>query len=157
MAEDLKFEEYKLHLERAQKLSERRQTTTQTYLTISTAIFGAISFLIKDSGLHHWALAGVVLPLFSVGIIACSIWLQIMKRIEKFLNWQYQCLREMENDLPDSYEMLIKENDQFYAPAKAGKKFMSFSLQEAWLPRLLIILFGLYAVGMILAAAFGWL
>jgi hypothetical protein len=77
---DIKFEEYKLHLERVQKLSERRQTTSQIYLTLSTAIFGTISFLIKDSGLHNWALVGTAIPLFLVGILACNIWLQILKR-----------------------------------------------------------------------------
>jgi hypothetical protein len=157
MAENLKFEEYKLHLERAQKLSERRQATTQTYLTISTAIFGAISFLIKDSGLHRWALAGTILPLFIVGIIACSIWLTIMVKMELFLDWQYDRLREMENGIPGSEKILGKENEQFYEPSKGRKKKFSFSLQEAWLPRLLILLFCLYAAGMIISAWFGWL
>lgn len=157
MAENLKFEEYKLHLERAQKLSERRQATTQTYLTISTAIFGAISFLIKDSGLHHWALVGTAIPLFSVGILACSIWLRIMKKIEVFLNWQYDRLREMEEGIPGSSKILIAEDKEFYSTKKSKKKFLSFSLQEAWLPRLLIILFSLYAAGMIVGAACNWL
>ncbi len=157
MAESLKFDEYKLYLERAQKLSERRQATTQTYLTISTAIFGAISFLIKDSGLHHWALVGMVLPLFAVGILACVIWLRILRKIEVFLNWQYKRLREMEKGIPGSFGLLEAENKEFYAAKVEQKKKFSFSLHEALLPLLLIILFALYAAGMILGAALGWL
>ena len=151
-----KFEEYKFINERAQKLSERRQTTTQTYLTISTAIFGAIAFLIKDSGLHRWALVLTALPLFCVGILACSIWLGIMTKLEIFLDWQYDRLREMEQEMPGSSMILKKENERFYEPQKDKKKF-SFTLQEAWLPRLLIILFGLYSAAMIVSACFGWL
>ncbi len=152
-----KFEEYKLLNERAQKLSERRQTTTQTYLTINTAIFGAVAFIVKDSGLTGWALVLVAVPLFIVGIIACAIWLGIMNKIELFLDWQYDRLRELENEMPGSSKILNDENTKFYEPIKDGKKKFSFSLQEAWLPRLLIFLFGLYAVAMIVSVYKGWL
>ena len=151
-----KFEEYKLLNERAQKLSERRQTTTQIYLTISTAIFGAIAFLIKDSGLHRWALVLTAVPLFCVGILACIIWLGIAKKLEIFLDWQYDRLREMEQEIPGNTMNLTRENKEFYEPIPGKKKF-SFTLQEAWLPRLLMLLFGLYVVAMITGACFGWL
>jgi hypothetical protein len=151
-----KFEEYKLLNERAQKLSERRQTTTQTYLTINTAIFGAAAFLVKDSGLHGWALVLITLPLFTVGILACAIWLGIANKLEKFLDWQYDRLREMEQAIPGNSMILTRENQEFYEPVP-GKKRFSFTLQEAWLPRLLIILFTLYAAALIFSAIFGWL
>ncbi len=152
-----KFEEYKLLNERAQRLSERRQTTTQTYLTINTAIFGAVAFIVKDSGLSGWSLVLVALPLFIVGVTACFIWLGIMKKMEVFLDWQYDRLREMESEIEGSFKILTKENEFFYEPKKGGKKRFSFTLQEAWLPRLLIVLFILYAAAMIISACFGWL
>ena len=37
-----KFEEYKLFSELVQRLSERRQTASQTYLTVNTAAFGVL-------------------------------------------------------------------------------------------------------------------
>ena len=151
-----KFEEYKLLNERAEKLSERRQTTTQIYLTINTAIFGAVAFLIKDSGLRGWALVLTAVPLFCVGVLACIIWLGIAKKLEKFLDWQYDRLREMEQEIPGSSMILTRENKEFYEPTPGKKKF-SFTLQEAWLPRLLMLLFGLYAAAMILSAWAGWL
>lgn len=151
-----KFEEYKLLNERAQKLSERRQTTSQTYLTIITAIFGASAFLITDSGLHHWALVLAAIPMFCIGILACGIWLGIMTKLETFLDWQYDRLREMEQAMPGSFMILTKENERFYEPQKGTKKF-SFTLQEAWLPRLLIVLFGLYGVALLVSALGGWI
>lgn len=151
-----KFEEYKLLNERAQKLSERGQTTSQTYLTIITAIFGASAFLITDSGLHHWALVLATVPLFCVGILACRLWLGIMTKLEVFLDWQYDRLREMEEGLPGSFKIFTKENKRFFEPKKNVKKF-SFTLQEAWLPRLLIILFGLYGAALVISAYFSWI
>ncbi|KAF0109215.1 MAG: hypothetical protein FD146_259 [Anaerolineaceae bacterium] len=152
-----KFEEYKLLNERAQKLSERRQNTTQIYLTINTAIFGAVAFIVRDSGLSGWPLVLVALPLFAVGILACFIWLGIMNKIELFLDWQYDQLRNMEEEIPGSSKILNAENKKFYEPIKNGKKKFSFSLQEAWLPRLLIFLFILYASAMIVSVCNGWL
>jgi hypothetical protein len=152
-----KFEEYKLLNERAQKLSERRQTTTQTYLTINTAIFGAVAFLLKDSGLHGWALVLISVPLLCVGVLACSIWLGIANKLENFLDWQYDRLREMELEMPGNAMILTRENKEFYEPVPGGKKKFSFTLQEAWLPKLLMVLFGLYAAAMIVSAGLGWL
>ena len=50
----------------------------------------------------------------------------------------------------------IKPNERFYEPQKDKEKF-SFTLQEAWLPHLLIILFGLYGATMLVSACFGWI
>ena len=91
-----KFDEYKLLYERTEKYSERRQATSQTYLTINTAIFGAIAFLVKDSGLKGWSLITAISPLFIVGMLIRVIWLSIILNLEKILNWQYKQLREME-------------------------------------------------------------
>jgi hypothetical protein len=150
-----KFEEYKLLNERAQKLSERRQITTQTYLTINTAIIGAVAFLIKDSGLQGWALLFIALSLFLVGLAACTIWLRITIQLEKILDWQYDRLREMEAEAPKSSRIFTRENEAFFE--KGGRKIFSFSLQEAWLPAMLMILYGLYTTAMILAVSKGWL
>jgi ABC-type dipeptide/oligopeptide/nickel transport system permease component len=150
-----KFEENKLLNERAQKLSERRQSTSQTYLTIITAIFGASAFLITDSALHYVALVLAAIPMFCIGILVCILWLNIMTKLEIFLDWQYDRLREMEKDLLGSFMILTNENKRFYEPKKNEKRF-SFTLQEALLPRLLMILFGLYAIGLIVSAILGW-
>lgn len=43
-----KFDEYKFFAENTHHLSERRQATTQSYLTVNTAIFAVLVFLVKD-------------------------------------------------------------------------------------------------------------
>ncbi|MGD2148194.1 MAG: hypothetical protein PVH41_16000 [Anaerolineae bacterium] len=63
-----RFEEYKLFSDRVQRLSERRQLTSQTYLAVNTAVLGVMAFLIRDAGLRSWGLVAVVLPLFLVGL-----------------------------------------------------------------------------------------
>ena len=151
-----KFEEYRLLYERTQKLSERRQTASQIYLTINTAIFGGIAFLAKDSGFQGWILTLGFLSLFAFGILVCSIWLSILLKLEKFLKWQYGQLREMEKGIPGSFQLFTKENNALYRPKKGEEKF-SFSLLEARLPIILIAAYGLFGLGFIIAAWIGGL
>ncbi|HTP01681.1 MAG TPA: hypothetical protein VMJ64_09925 [Anaerolineales bacterium] len=146
-----KFEELKFLHEKTETFSERRQTTTQTYLTINTAIFGALAFLAKDSGLHRWDLLLVVLPLFGVGILACIIWLRIIQKLDAIIGWHYEQLREIERSIPESHQLINKEWERFF-DAKQGRRF-SFSSLEAQLPSVLIILYAAYAIGLAIAVA----
>ncbi|MBI5839713.1 MAG: hypothetical protein HZB19_06395 [Chloroflexi bacterium] len=149
-----KFDEYKLLYERTQKLSERRQTTSQTYLTINTAIFGAIAFLVKDSGLTGSSLIAAISPLFAVGVLICIIWLSILFNLEKILNWQYKQLRELEGDMRGSARIFTRENKEFFETGKDKKKF-SFTLLEGWLPGILGAVYLVYLLGMVIAVRQG--
>ncbi len=150
------FEEYRLLYERTEKLSERRQTTSQIYLTINTALFGAVAFLAKDSGFPGWEQTLGLLFLFAFGILICFIWLRILLRLEEILRWQYGQLRELEKIIPDSYQLFTKENLALYRPGKGREKF-SFSLLESRLPVILMIIYGVFALGFVLSTALGGL
>jgi hypothetical protein len=150
-----KFEEYKLFSELVQRLSERRQTASQTSLAVNTAAFGVLAFLAKDAGFHGWGLVGVSVPLFLVGIMACVIWHKIVTHFREIIGWHYEQLRDMEAVLPESTRIYCKEWGRFYR-AQADKTGFSFSQLEIWLPRLFIALYAIYAVGMVVATALGW-
>lgn len=150
-----KFEEYKLFTERTQRLSERRQLATQTYLAVSTAIFTILAFLVKDAGFRGWGLVLVSLPLFTVGLAACSIWSQIIAQFKRVIGWHYEQLRIMEQDLAEGHQVFTREWEQFFKPS-AGKERFGFSMLEIWLPRLFAGLYLLYFLGLIIATALGW-
>ena len=124
------FDEYKLLYERTEKLSERRQAASQIYLTINTAIFGGIAFLAKDLG--------------------------FLINTENFLKWQYERLCEMEKGIPDSFQLFTKENKDLYT-AKPGEEKASFSLLEAQLPMILMIVYGVCVLATIIATWSGGL
>ena len=150
------FEEYKLFSETTHRLSERRQTATQTYLSVNTVIFTVLAFLAKDAGFRSWGLVGVSLPLFLVGIIACSVWLRILTNFERIIGWHYEQLRAMEQGLPGAHQVYTREWQTFYAP-QSGKVRTVFSNLEASLPRMFIALYVVYAVGLMVAATLGLL
>lgn len=145
------IEEYKLCDARVQRLSERRQTASQTYLSINTVIFSVFAFLTKDSGVSGLNLVWVSLPIFSVGILACIIWIRIITDFKKIIGWHYEQLREMEDKIPGSYKVYTKEWEQFFRPQNNREKF-SFSRLESFLPRILIVLYIIYGFAVAIAA-----
>ena len=149
-----KFEEYKFFTERAQHRSERRQQASQIYLTVSTAIFGVIALLIKDSGLSGWNLAIATLPLFFVGMLVCMTWSRIIREFSRLIGWQYEQLREMEDHMQGSSKMYTKEWEEFYKPGNSKNGF-SFSGLESRMPSIFIGLYLTYGIGIVLSVVIG--
>ena len=150
-----KFDELKFIYERTEKLSERRQISSQIYLTINTLIFGTLAFLLKDSGLHNWNLILISLLFVGVGLLVCFIWQRITSQLELIIGWHYKQLREIEQTLPESHHLFTKEFQEFFE-AKKGKRF-SFSNLESLLPRLLTGLYIVYGLSLIGAAILAWI
>lgn len=149
-----KFDELKFLHERTQRLSERRQYASQTYLAINTAIFGALAFLFGESGLQSWNLILVSMPFFGVGLVACMIWHRIIWNLESIIGWHYDQLREIEQNIPESHQIFNKEWERFYA--RKGKKQFSFSGLESQLPRLLIAVYTVYGTSLLVAVFLAW-
>jgi len=146
------FEAYKLCDERIQRLSERRQTSSQTYLSINTIIFSVFAFLVKDAGLKGWNMLLISLPLLLMGVLACVVWIKIITDFKKIIGWHYEQLREMENNFPENYRTYTKEWEKFFKPQNKREKF-SFSRLEGLLPRILIMLYIIYCSIMLISAA----
>lgn len=147
-----KFDEYQFFAETTQHLSERRQAATQTYLTVNTAIFAVLAFLIKDAGFRGWDLVLVSLPLFMVGILACFIWYKIITQYKELIGWRYDQLMAIEQAMPESHKMYLKEWEDFFKPQQQKKRF-GFSRLEVWLPRFFLILYAVYGAGLVVATA----
>jgi len=147
-----KFDEYKFFAESTQHLSERRQAATPTYLTVNTAIFAVLAFLVKDTEFRGWALVLASAPLFLTGVLACWIWHRIITQYASAIGWRYEQLIAMERAMADSHQMYQKEWTDFYQP-REGKAWITFSRLELWLPRMFIGLYTLYAIGLVAGAA----
>ncbi len=145
-----RFEEYKFFAESTQLLADRRQAATQVYLSVNTAIFALIAFLLKDAGLEGRLLAFLTLPLFAVGVFACVIWYKLIDRYKRLISWRYDQLMAMEKLLPDSFQMHSKEQMEFFAPHQNKERF-GFSALEGWLPRVILALYIVYGGAFVIA------
>lgn len=150
------FEEYMFFAEDAQKLSERRQNTTQIYMTVNAAIFAILALLVKDIGLRGWMLVLTALPLFLTGALLSIIWQRIILQHSVLIGWRYEQLRKMESGIAGSFQTYTKEWEEFFRPGQ-GKAHLSFSLLEVWLPRLFLVLYFISGAGLVFAAAIGYI
>lgn len=151
MEEQLKFEEYKLIVENTQKMSERRQSATRTYLTVNTIILAAYGFLSKNGGLQQAPQVTASALIALVGVIACVTWLGIIIRFKTMIGWRYEQIKEIEDTLKWSTKLFSLEG---------GQKFMNtkwaFSNLEAFLPCLFILVHIVYGALLPLAFHHGW-
>ncbi|GAC1388252.1 MAG: hypothetical protein NVSMB33_17860 [Ktedonobacteraceae bacterium] len=150
----VKMEEYSLFVEDTARFSERRQTVTNTYITVNGAIAGLITFLIKDSGLTNWWLVVAIWPLIGFGITVCYYWQQLIRKYKELVSWRLKVLRKMETKLPDSVRMYHREDElyprdlQDNAIAGRGLNFSDLESRLPWLFISLYIILGLcLAVG----------
>lgn len=156
-----KFDEYKFFAQNTWDLSNRRIATTSTYLTVNTAVFAVITFLVKDVEIRGWRLVLATTPIFAVGVILCCVWQEIIERHRRLIGWRFDQLMEMEKQMDDSHQMYLREWQEFYDPnrklpeGQKSKKF-EFTQLEKRMPRLFIWLYVIFWLGLVIAAALGW-
>jgi len=116
-------DEFKFAFDHVEKLLDRRQLTTSFYLSVNTGIFAAIGLLVKDARLAEaWltVATGTVLLLFA-GFIACWIWRALLRQYFVLLDWWYARLRELEDRIPSSAQLVTREYQELYVAAEKGK------------------------------------
>lgn len=144
-----KFDEYKFFTESTEHLSERRQEATKTYLSVNTAIFVIIAFLIKDTQLQDWWLIIALFPLTLTGIVSCWIWRKIISQYKKLIGWRYDELIKIEKSpiMNEAHHFYKKEMEQFFIRQNGKEKF-GFSRLEALLPTMFMSLYLIYFLGL---------
>ena len=147
-----RFEEYKFFSDGTQQLADRRQTATEVYLSVNTAIFALIAFLLKDVGVEGRLQALLTLPLFGVGVFACLVWYKLIYGYKRLIGWRFEQLMAIEKTLPDSYQMYSKEQQHFFG-SQNGKEKFGFSRLEVWLPQVILALYIVYGGAFVVAKA----
>jgi len=147
-----KFEEYKLFVESTDRLSDRRQHISNTYLTVNSIIIGAIAFLVKDAGLAaNWRSIVIIVTLI-IGILVCDVWRQIIYKYKTLIAHRIDELREIENhaDMENCHKMYHSENklyprDENNNPIEG--EALNISDKEKWLPNIFIGTYSLFLIG----------
>jgi len=89
------FEQYKLYVESADKISDRRQNANNYFITINTALITllGLSFQIKNI---MW-----IRPLLSfVGIIICAIFWFLLRSYKQMNSGKFKVIHQIEQYLP---------------------------------------------------------
>jgi len=156
-----KFEEYKLFVKDSARFTERRQTISNTYVTVNSLLLAAIGLLIKDIGARGiWTLL-LPLPLVAAGIAVSLWWRQLIHKYKALVGLRINALREME-ELPEMAESvkMYHIKDELYPRDAEGNmipgKGLNFSDLEVRLPWLFLVLYSLFGVGLLIVLAAQW-
>jgi hypothetical protein len=93
--QDHLLEQYKLYVESAQLISERRLHSGNFFLAINSSLVAAFGITLSSFGKHRW---NVVIPL--TGILVSVVWLRVVKSYKDLNTAKFKVIHEMEAYLP---------------------------------------------------------
>lgn len=159
-----RFEEYRLLIQSTEKLTDRRQLSSQVWVTLHTLLFAALGFLTKEAGStvlsaagpgaagSHWIFVASVGPLIVLGIFSCLIWVRMLSSYRSLIAWRYDQLMELErsSDLQGLHKVFNQEWEHFFGPD--AQERIGFTRLEARLPIVLMVVYAAFGIVALLVA-----
>ena len=150
MKHDVKqiIEIYKVYLQMADKISDRRQSANSFFLTINTVVVGLITYLSFDSVFEKYH------PFYGLvsiaGMVICYYWYRLIRSYKDLNFGKFKIVHEIEKLLPvspfdDEWEVLGRGKDKL--------KFLPFTNIEMRVPW---IFFSLHAVVFLMSILWPW-
>jgi hypothetical protein len=132
MADSSRVEIYKLLVEMADRVSERRQTANSFYLSINTAIIGASAYF---TALYS-SKAGVLI-IAVAGLCVSALWIRNIQSYKELNEGKFHVITELEKLLPvaaftDEWAYLHRDG--------RGKKYRPFHTVEILVPWVFIVI-----------------
>jgi len=92
------FEQYRLYIEGAEKISDRRQTANNYFITINTALITLLGLSFQISFLEGFSWVRSVIA--GVGIIICIIFWHLLRSYKQLNTGKFKVIHEIEQHLP---------------------------------------------------------
>lgn len=136
--QDHLLEQYKLYVEMADRISQRRDQSNRFYSALLTGLLAVISVVAK---LSDWQTSGNLLSvvLISVGLAGlavCAIWFINIRSYKQLNSGKFRIIHEVEEQLP--FPLYKKEWDYLRPPA-GKKKYFQLTRIEQFIPIALAI------------------
>lgn len=134
------LEQYKLFVDSADKISSRRDSANNFYLTLNSVLFAISGYL---SFLNEIKFAFIIIPL--IGIIISYFWVKTIRSYRTLNTAKFRVIHMLENYLPAAlyrYEWQLLEK---------GKKkvHIPMSVVEAGIPKVFMILYTIMIILML--------
>jgi len=132
------LEQYKLYVEMADRVSDRRERTNRFYISLLLLLLALLSVVItKDvlEKLQKFAFMAVAM----LGLVLCALWELNIRSYRKLNSGKFTIIHEMEQHLP--YKCYDREwkilNDG------QGIKYLQLTRIEQWIPIVVAVLYAL--------------
>ena len=143
------FKQYQLIVEDTARLSDRRQTINNLYLSANSLLLGGSAILVQQGTLNNGLPILLILPLVVAGGFLCVDWWRLLRNYRQLLNLRYSLLKEIEarDDFPGPVATYQREEKLY--PADPKKSHFGFTRVELNLPWIFIALYALIVIGTI--------
>src|SRR5215475_11577986 len=96
------FRQYELIVEDTARISDRRQTINNLYLSANSLLLGGSAILVQQGSQNTGFPSLLILPLVLAGGFLCADWWRLLRNYRKLLNLRYDLSKEIEarDDFP---------------------------------------------------------
>lgn len=136
------LELYKLYVELADRVSQRRVDASKFYITILSALLAVVPFVL-DGGTPPDVRRLVFLLLGLLGLLLCVVWVVNIQSYRQLNGLKFRVIHEMEEKLP--FAPFAREWELLRAEAE-GFRYRRLSRVEQWVPALLALPYAILVV-----------
>ncbi len=132
------LEQYKLLVESADRISQRRQNANSFFLTINTALLAFVGSIASRTGSEAVALRQCLGPVSLAGTIICYVWYRLVLSYKGMNSAKFEVIHAIEQRLPAA---IFDTEWQRLAEGRDPKKYKPFSEIEIWIPWVFCMLY----------------
>ncbi len=145
-----RFTEYKHLAQDSARISDRRETVNNIYLSVNSVLLGAVALLVQQGQLKNVLFSVVALFISGAGLAIARDWRKLVAHYRELLKMRFEALRELEalDDFPGAIKIYHRET-ALYGPEKGE---FGFSPVEMKLPGLFSVLYSIAFVAIILGS-----
>ncbi len=130
------LEQYKMYVEMADRISQRRNLTNVFCLTLCSSIITVIGF----SLVNILAITAVVLPFFSaLGVVLSVTWWWLLRSYRNLNSAKYKVIGQLEEKLPASPYWGAEWKE--LGEGKSLKKYLPLTVLEQFVPILFLLFY----------------
>jgi len=146
--QDHLLEQYKLYVQMADKISERRQSTNRFFLTVNTAVLAFLGVVVTPVvGSNQGGAGSVPLPwvlvVSAAGLLMCFTWYRLVRSYRDLNMGKFKVVHALESRLPSSpydaeWEAVGRGKDR--------KLYLPFTHVETYIPLIFAALYIAFVV-----------
>jgi hypothetical protein len=128
------FEQYKLYIESADKISERRVSANNYLLAVNSFLVALQGVFVANA---HQGIWNILMPI--VGILVALTWHRIIASYRNLNTVKFKIIHELEREMPAA----LYAHEWTMAEEGRGKTYHPLTHLERWIP---LIFMGLYGI-----------
>lgn len=123
------FEQYRLYIESAEKISDRRQNANNYFLAINTALISFLTLSFDAELFKKIVIFRIILGV--IGILICAIFWFLLRSYKQLNSGKFKIIHKIEQNLPLA---LYDSEWKILGEGKNRKLYYPFSHIELWIP-----------------------